>query len=160
MQQQWVAFWASVTEGAHQALYPIRLIAEFFGGSPSDIQIWAFLCALFVCALVLPSTYGDLILRNRRAFATGRVVKIDTSGDAPYTPTIEFTDASGRARRFDSNLPVSRATDTIGAEVAVMYDPANPKRAREVGRPFAKVFHNAVWYTIIVGLFAAAFLVE
>lgn len=160
MEQQWEAFWAAATELAHQALHPFRLIAEFLGGSPSDIQIWAFLCAIFVCALVLPSTYGDLVLRRRRAAAMGRVVKIDTSGDAPYTPTIEFTDASGSTHRFDSNLPVNRATETLGGEVAVMYDPAHPARAREVGRPFAKAFHNMVWYAIIIGLFAAAFLDE
>ena len=95
MQQQWVSFWAGVTEAAHQALYPFRVMAGMFGGSPSDIQIWAFLCALFVCALVLTSTYGDLVLRKRRVLATGRVVKIDTSGDGPDTPIIEFRDRDG-----------------------------------------------------------------
>ena len=55
MQQQWESFWQGVSEGAHQALQPFRVIAEFFGGSPSDIQIWVFLCAIFVCVLVLPT---------------------------------------------------------------------------------------------------------
>ena len=160
MQQQWESFWQGVSEGAHQALQPFRVIAEFFGGSPSDIQIWVFLCAIFVCVLVLPYTYGDIVLRRRRVLATGKVIDVDTSGDAPYTPTIEFTDASGRARRFDSDLPVNRATETVGAEIAVMYDPQNPKRAREVGRPFAKALHYVVWYSIVIGLFAAAFMVE
>jgi hypothetical protein len=102
----------------------------------------------------------DLVLRSRRAFATGRVVKIDTSSDAPYTPTIEFRDASGRAWTFDSNLQINGTTKTIGAEVAIMYDPANPKRAREVGRPFAKALNNVIWCATIVVLFASAFLVK
>jgi len=160
MQRQWELFWQAVTEGAHQALHPFRVIAEVLGGSPSDEQIWAFLCALFFSGLILPSTYGDLVLRYRRALAKGRVVKIDTSGDAPYTPTVEFADPSGVTHRFQSNLPVNRVTDTVGAEVAVMYDPENPARAREVGRPWAKAFHNVIWHSIIIGLFALAFWIE
>jgi hypothetical protein len=160
MQDQWVSFWAGVDQAAHQALSPFRAVAEFFGGSPSDIQIWAFLCALFVAAIVTSMTYGDLVLRHRRVLATGRVVKIDTSGDGPDTPVIEFTDRTGKTRRFDSHLPVTGLTKEIGSQVAVMYDPENPKRAREVGRPLAKALHYVVWYAVVVGLFAAAFLVD
>ena len=66
----------------------------------------------------------------------------------------------GRDDRFDSNLPVNRVTDTVGAEIAVMYDPKNPARAREVGRPLAKAFHNVIWHAIIIGLCALAFWIE
>ena len=160
MEQHGAGFWSRMDEAAHQALSPFRAIAGFFGGSPSDMQVWAFLCALFVSALVMRSTYGDFVLRRRRVLATGRVVKIDTSGDGPDTPIIEFRDKAGTTRRFDSHLPVNRATKVVGGEVAVMYDPLNPKRAREIGRPFAKAFHYLVWYAIAIGLFAAAFLVQ
>ena len=75
MQQHWETFWQGVTELAHQALHPFRLIAEFLGGSPTDEQIWAFLCAIFFSCLILPSTYGDLVLRRRRALAKGRALQ-------------------------------------------------------------------------------------
>ncbi|MFK0687255.1 DUF3592 domain-containing protein [Mesorhizobium sp. IMUNJ 23033] len=104
-----------------------------------------------------PDTYGDLVLRRRRAYATGKVVKIDMSDDAPNTPTIEFTDRHGHIWRFDSNLPVNDATGSVGAVVEVMYDPQRPNRAREVGRPVMKAAHTALWYTIVAGLMALAF---
>ena len=154
MQQQWEAFWARVSELGHHALSPFRAAAEALGYFPSDIQIWCFLCAVFISALVLPHTYGDLVLARRRLTTTGKVVEVDTSGDAPYTPVIEFRHIAGRVRRFDSVLPVNGATGKIGAEVAVVYDPVNPTVAREAGRPLSKAFHNIVWYVIIVGLFA------
>jgi hypothetical protein len=160
MQQQWEAFWESVTVAAHHALSPFRASAETFGYHPTDMQIWCFLCALFISAIVTPYTYGDFVLRRRRAFATGKVVKIDTSGDAPYTPTIEFRDASGNLRRFDSNLQVNGGTGTVGAAVAVIYDPVNPARAREIGRPLAKAFNTIFWYCLIAALFGFAFFYE
>jgi hypothetical protein len=157
MQQQWEAFWARVSELGHQALSPFRAAAEALGYFPSDIQIWCFLCALFISALVVPRSYGDLVLRRRRALATGTVVAIDTSGDGPYIPTIEFRDASGKVTRFDSDLPVNLVTEAIGAQVEVMYDPLHPTRARETGRPFSKAFNTILWYSIIAVLLAMAF---
>ncbi|TIX53412.1 MAG: hypothetical protein E5V33_26760, partial [Mesorhizobium sp.] len=133
MEQNWTGFWASVSQAFHQALSPFRATAESIGYSPTDMQIWCFLCALFVLALVVPHSYGDIVLRRRRAYAIGKVVGIDTSGDSPSTPTIEFADRQGRSWRFDSNLPINSVTGSIGASVEVIYDPLNPKRAREVG---------------------------
>ena len=156
MQQQWEAFWMRVTEAAHHALWPFRASAELFGCFPSDMQIWCFLCAIFFSALVVPRTYGDLVLAERRSRAKGKVVRIDTSGETP-SPTIEFIDRLGSTHRFDSDLPINSLTGTVGAEVAVIYDPFNPKIAREAGRPFAKVFHLIVWYSMIGALIAFSF---
>jgi hypothetical protein len=156
MERIWVEFWSKVSLAAHYALSPFRAIAEALGFSPSDIQVWVFLCGLFVSALVIPRSYGDLVLRRRRAHTSGRVVAIDTSGEAPYTPTIEFRDASGTVRRFDSGLPVNDATGTVGAEVAVIYDPSMPTRAREAGRPLSKALNTTVFYALIAVLFAVA----
>jgi len=157
MEQSWNSFWGSVSQAFHHALSPFRALAEVFGYAPSDIQTWCFLCGVFVLVLVVPNTYGDLVLRRRRAYATGKVVKIDMSDDAPNTPTIEFTDRQGRIWRFDSNLPINDATGSVGAVVEVMYDPQRPNRAREAGRPVMKAAHTALWYTIVAGLMALAF---
>ena len=157
MQQQWEVFWAHVSELAHQALSPFRAAAEALGFHPSDIQIWCFLCALFAAALVVPRSYGDLVLKRRRVLAMGAVVAIDRSGDGPDTPTIEFRDASGKVTRFDSDLPVNGTTEAIGAPVEVMYDPLHPARAREAGRPLARAVNVIVWYSVIALLLAIAF---
>ena len=135
MQQQWEAFWAGVSELAHQALSPFRAAAEALGFHPSDIQIWCFLCALFLVALVVPRSYGDLVLKRRRVLVMGTVAAINTSDDGPDTPTIEFRDASGRMMRFDSDLGVNSTTEVIGAPVEVMYDPLHPAApAKPAGR--------------------------
>ncbi|WP_217569585.1 DUF3592 domain-containing protein [Mesorhizobium sp. GbtcB19] len=158
MEQSWTAFWTRVSDVAHQALFPFRAIAEAFGGHPSDIQIWCFLCGVFFLSILAIQTYGDAMLRRRGAFATGRVVSIDKSSDGPDTPVIEFADRQGKMWRFDSHLPVNRTTGTVGAPVEVIYDPLHPKRAREVGRRLTKAIHLIVWYAIVAGLFLLAFL--
>jgi hypothetical protein len=108
--QQWEAFWTRVSGFCHQALSPFRAAAEALGYYPSDIQIWCFLCALFFSALVVPRSYGDLVLKRHRVLAMGTVVAIDTSSEAYDTPTIEFRDAAGKVTRFDSELPVNHTT--------------------------------------------------
>ncbi|PAP94763.1 DUF3592 domain-containing protein [Mesorhizobium wenxiniae] len=158
MEQSWNSFWGSVFQAFHHALSPFRAIAEAFGYFPTDIQIWCFLCSVFMLVLVAPHTYGDLVLRRRRAHATGKVVKIDMSDESPSTPTIEFADHFGKIRRFESNLPVNDTTGSVGATVEVIYDPLHPDRAREAGRPVMKATHTALWYTIVALLMALAFL--
>ncbi|SIT59433.1 conserved hypothetical protein [Mesorhizobium prunaredense] len=157
MEQSWNSFWESVSQALHLALSPLRALAETFGYFPSDIQLWCFVCGLFFLVLVVPHTYGDLVLRRRRAYATGKVVKIDMSDDGPSTPIIEFVDRLGKVRRFDSNLPVNDATGSVGVEVEVIYDPLHPNRAREVGRPLMKMAHTVFWYAIITALMTLAF---
>jgi hypothetical protein len=157
MEQSWNSFWGSVSQAFHLALSPLRALAETFGYFPSDIQLWCFVCGLFFLVLVVPHTYGDLVLRRRRAYATGKVVKIDMSDDGPSTPIIEFVDRLGKVRRFDSNLPVNDATGSVGVEVEVIYDPLHPNRAREAGRPLMKTTHTVFWYAIIAALMTLAF---
>ncbi|RWB22519.1 DUF3592 domain-containing protein [Mesorhizobium sp.] len=158
MEQSWTAFWARVSEAFHQTLFPFRAVAEALGGHPSDIQIWCFLCGVFFLALVAIQTYGDIVLRRRGVLATGKVVRIDKSSDGPDTPIIEFADRLGKVWRFESHLPVNKTTRNVGAPVGVMYDPLHPKRAREVGRPLMKAVHLIVWYAVVGGLMALAFL--
>ncbi|MDX8479406.1 DUF3592 domain-containing protein [Mesorhizobium sp. VK24D] len=158
MEQSWTTFWARVSEAFRQALFPFRAVAEALGGHPSDIQIWCFLCGVFFLTVVAIQTYGDIVLRRRGAVATGKVVGIDKSSDGPDTPIIEFADRLGKIWRFESHLPVNRTTRSVGAPVEVMYDPFHPKRAREMGRPLMKTVHLIVWYAVVAGLMALAFL--
>jgi hypothetical protein len=78
----------------------------------------------------------------------GHVVAIDKSGDGPDTPTIAFNDEAGREWRFDSNLPCNSRTNAIGSGVPVIYDPRNPKRAREHGRVVSKALAALIWYGV------------
>ncbi|MBN9258274.1 MULTISPECIES: DUF3592 domain-containing protein [unclassified Mesorhizobium] len=157
MEQSWSRFWAGVSEAFHQALLPFHAAAAAFGLQPTDIQIWCFLCGVFFLALVGSQTYGDIVLSRRGAFAKGRVVGLDTSGEYSDTPIIEFADRAGRVWRFGSHLPANAATRSIGAPVDVMYDPMHPTRAREVGRPLMKALHVTIGYAVVVVLMVLAF---
>jgi len=159
MQQQWVAFWSSVEDAAHRALWPLRAIAEALGIGASDLRIWLFLCTLFFLAIFIPMTYGDLVLRRRNVLVTGKVVKINKDSDGLDTPTIEFADSTGKVWRFDSTLPVNATTGAVGATVHVMYDPLHPQRAREAGRPLMKAFQTIVSFAIFIGLMIATYVI-
>jgi len=160
MQQQWALFWSRVDDTAHQALWPFRTLAESLGIAASDGRIWFFLCALFVLALLVPSTYGDMVLRRRRVVTKGKIVKINQDSDGLNTPTIEFVDRFGRMWCFDSALPIfNRKTSGIGATVPIMYDPFRPTRAREIGRPLIKAYSMILWWAIFFGLLVAVYFV-
>ena len=131
-------------------LSPFRFVMQAVGLHPSDIQVWALLVGLFLLCLSLPVTYGDWVLSRRQRRTTGTVLAIDMRGEAPYSPTIGFTDLHGRAYKFDSSLPLSRRTDQVGAAVEVIYDPLNPKRAREAGRPLGRAIIAIAWYGMAV----------
>jgi hypothetical protein len=134
---------------------PFRLAMEFVGLAPTDMQVWALVVALFMFGIILPQTIGDIVLMRRRVAATGRVVKIDTSSDGPDTPTIAFV-ADGREWTFASNLPCTDQTNSVGADVPVIYDPLNPKRAREEGRTLSKIWFAVLWYVMAGWVFAYA----
>ncbi|WP_409371532.1 DUF3592 domain-containing protein [Methylocella sp. CPCC 101449] len=68
-----------------------------------------------------------------------------------YRPVIQFKDVLGRSHDFISNLGCNAATRTIGAPVDIIYDPLKPKRAREQGRPVARVLSLIFW--LFLGLF-------
>ena len=139
------------------ALVPFRAVMVMLGFAPSDMQVWTFMVGLFLLALVLPEAYSSYVLRRRRMRTTGTVVHIDTSGESPYSPTIRFKDRVGREWSFDSGLPCNTRTERVGASVPVIYDPLNPKRAREEGRIAMKTFTTIAWWGFIAGTFAFAF---
>jgi hypothetical protein len=160
MQLQWVAFWASVEDAAHHALWPFRAAANALGIAASDLRIWLFLCTLFLLAIAVRFTHDELALRRRRGLATGKVVKINTDSDGLSTPTIEFADGRGKRWRFDSSLPVNSTTGSVGAAVSVLYDPAHPQRARETGRPLMQAFQAIVSFAMIIGLLIAIYVIQ
>ena len=160
MQMQWVAFWGSVEDAAHHALWPLRAAASALGIAASDLRIWLFLCMLFLLALALRFSGDELVLRRRRALTTGTVVKINTDSDGLSTPTIEFADGRGNRWRFDSSLPVNAATGAVGGAVSVLYDPAHPQRAREAGRPLVQAFQAIVSFAMIIGLAIAVYVMN
>lgn len=157
MEQSWNGFWASVSQVFHQALFPLRAVAEALGLHLGDAQIWCFLCGVFVLTLVGIQTYGDLLLKRRGVVATGKVVSLEKSDEGPDTPIIEFADRRGKTWRFTSSLPVNKTTKSVGASVEVKYDPLRPKRAREVGRSLAKAAYMTLWWTIVAALMTLAF---
>ncbi len=160
MQLQWVAFWGSVEDAAHHALWPLRAAANALGIAASDLRIWLFLCTLFLLALAIRFTRDELVLRRRRALTTGKVVRINTDSDGLSTPTIEFADGRGKTWRFDSSLPVNGATGAVGGAVPVLYDPAHPQRAREAGRPLMQGFQAIVSFAMIIGLLIAVWVMN
>ena len=160
MQLQWVAFWGSVEDAAHHALWPLRAAANALGIAASDLRIWLFLCTLFLLALAARFIRDELALKRRRALATGKVIKINTDSDGMSTPAIEFADGRGKRWRFDSSLPVSNTTGSIGGTVSVLYDPAHPQRAREAGRPLMQGFQAIVSFAMIIGLLIAVYVMQ
>ena len=121
------------------------------------MQVWAVIVGLFLLALILPDTYSTFVFRHRNLRTMGTVTAIDTSGESPYSPTIRFKNEIGREWQFDSGLPCNKRTGTVGALVPVMYDPLNPKRAREQGRFIMKAFSALSWWGFIAFAFALAF---
>ena len=83
------------------------------------------------------------------------MVGIDPGDESPDRPLIEFHDQLGRTVVFTSHLGVNATTRTIGAQVEIMFDPAHPRRAREVGRVWAKAYHM-LFLVLFVGFFAFA----
>lgn len=73
-----------------------------------------------------------LFLR-KSAPTTGVIVKhirtSDIDGKDAYFPVIEFKTASGKTEQFKSRTSYARSTQRVGEEIAVLYDPLNPRRA-------------------------------
>lgn len=135
-------------------LGPGRWLMEHVGIHPIDMQVWALYVAAFMLVLGGASTYGDIVLMRRRVRTTGTVTRIDR--DDVDTPRIAFRATDGENYEFASTLPINFGTDTIGNAVSVVYDPLNPQRAREAGRPFAKGFAIVTWYGVAVAILAYA----
>lgn len=144
-------FWSTIADGFRVILVPARMVMEACGLHPTDIQVWALMVSIFIVVLVGPTTYGDWVLRSRSRRAIGTVTSIDDR-DETVTPRISFTDEGGQLVEFDSPLAVNARTDTVGGTVEVIYDPLNPKRAREANRLLYRFSSTVMWYGIAVAL--------
>ena len=78
---------------------------------------------------------------DRASAAEGMVVKVDAvggydeEGDRSYYPVVRFVTTSGRVVQYRDPSEVGPQTYRVGDQVRVLYDPANPQRARlAVGR--------------------------
>lgn len=132
-------------------LISMRWLMESVGLHPADIQVWTMMVAIFMVAILAPTTYGDMVLRRRQQRTTGTIVSID-DGDDIATPRIGFRDASGQQIEFDSPMSVNRHTSAVGGTVEVIYDPLHPQRAREANRVLGRIFTATVWYGMAIGL--------
>lgn len=138
-------------------LMPMRWLMEGVGLHPADIQVWTMMVAIFMVAILAPTTYGDMVLRRRQQRTTGTVVSIDERDDIA-TPRIGFRDSSGRQIEFDSPMSLNRHTRAVGGAVEVIYDPLHPQRAREANRVLGRIFTATVWYGIAIALFVFSVL--
>ncbi len=100
-----------------------------------------------VPAVLLMKLWRDPFLRRRGVTTEGQVVAVSTGDDSDW-PIIAFRDARGRAHQFRSDAPCASGSLRVGAAVGVRYDPADPRRARERGRPAARAIHFASWLFI------------
>lgn len=141
-------------------LTPFQALARLVGFNLSIPQTYFFLVAAGIASLLFIHLYGDLVILRRGRRAAGTVVGIDPGDDSPDRPIIRFKDASGREFTFTSDLSCNDTTRRLGAKVEVDYDPAKPSRAREAGRPVAKLLYLAV-LTFITGLpLSAIFIIK
>jgi hypothetical protein len=80
-------------------------------------------------------TTGTISFLNSSIKTDGSVVNIihsrsSDSVNAMYTPEVSFTDASGQAITFTSNISSSSPSYKIGDKVSVLYDKNNSQSAR------------------------------
>lgn len=136
------------------AVGPVRRGMEMLGLHPTDLQAWALVVALGMLILGGMSLRSDMILRRRQANAMGTIVSIDHNDYS--SPRVAFRDARGERHEFDSNLPLRLGADTVGDTIAVVYDPLNPRRAREAGRPIAKSIAIFGWIAVALLFLAYA----
>jgi hypothetical protein len=70
---------------------------------------------------------------NSYAAATGTVVRnsysVDDEGGGAYYPVVEFKPNDGRPVQFTSGIGSSPPDYAEGEQVAVLYDPENPRQA-------------------------------
>jgi hypothetical protein len=109
------------------------------------VPLWAVLAlaaigaGFLVCAVNLVKVVTGASRRRRRGTTTQAVVvHVDERGEMAgdgvftvYVPTLEFRDASGRARRFRNDEPVADCPRP-GGTLTVWYDPEDPSIPPEV----------------------------
>jgi hypothetical protein len=84
--------------------------------------------------------------------AEGRVVRVSEEDDVDHA-IIRFVDSAGREHEFRSDLPRRSGTIVVGESVKVRYDPAQPRRARQVGEPLRRAW-LCLSYVIVAAVFA------
>ena len=78
-------------------------------------------------------------------------------GGSMYSPKVKFTDRMGREFDFTENWSSNRPDFNIGDEVIVLYDPANPQKARRGGKKWK--FFFVTWLIGGLGLLFSSILV-
>jgi hypothetical protein len=105
--------------------------------------------AFLALAAAVPVWIAAKVVReyhlSRRGVSTrGEVVAVAKGDDSDWA-IIVFRDRRDRTHRFRSDVPYASGAVRVGAPVAVRYDPRDPRRARELGRPLARAVHAASW---------------
>jgi hypothetical protein len=100
--------------------------------------------AIAVPAALLAKLWRDRHLARYGVTGEGRVVAVSPGDDSDWA-IIVFRDARERAHQFRSDVPYASGAVRVGAPVAVRYDPDDPRRVRELGRPGARAVHFASW---------------
>jgi hypothetical protein len=80
----------------------------------------------------------------------------DDGGGSMYSPKIKFTDRMGREYEFTENWSSNRPDFKLGDEVIVLYDPANPQKARRGGKKWK--FYFITWLLGGLGLLFSGIL--
>ncbi|HEV2571960.1 MAG TPA: DUF3592 domain-containing protein [Beijerinckiaceae bacterium] len=151
IEQLWNAVFQQIQVFFEAALRPFVLLAKTFGYDVSFGRMWLLLVSLCFTGVTLAVLRDEIVLARRGRRAGGKVIGIDPGDESPDRPIIQFKDVLGRSQDFISNLGCNAATRTIGAPVDIIYDPLKPKRAREQGRPVARVLSLIFW--LFLGLF-------
>lgn len=75
-----------------------------------------------------------------RGVVIENVYKGSDEGSSMYSPKIRFTDSMGQAVEFTENWSTNRPDYAVGGEVIVLYNPAEPQKARRGGKKWKFFF--------------------
>lgn len=81
----------------------------------------------------------------------------EDGGGSMYSPKIRFNDSMGKEIEFTENWSSNRPDFKIGDEVIVLYNPAEPEKARRGGKKWK--FYFLAWLLGGLGLLFSAILV-
>ncbi len=143
IEQIWNAFFLQIKALFEAIASPFVELSATVGLPLNTAQIWMLFFTLLFAAYTTHFLLVGWVLEQRGRRATGRVIGIDPGDELPDRPIIEFRDSAGRTFVVTSHLGINSHTGSIGANVDLIYDPDNPKHAREAGRPMAKALHLA-----------------
>ena len=139
-----------------QAAVPAILVARQLGFELNAAQVWMLLFTLLFAGYLAYFLYIDWVLSQRGRRALGTVIGLDPGDGGPDRPIVRFKDTSGKEFVVTSHLGVNRQTGSVGAQIEMVYDPNDPRRAREAGRLGAKQFYLAFLVFFVAALAAAA----